>query len=117
MRDLKLIVPPDPDNSGWNLDIDIIDGFPTLLEYERNTQDQRAALAAYTVKGTIPGMPDVGVDWSLLYNQGATVIDIDNEIKQNIQSKAAVAGTATQTYLPIYTKDDNGIHVAIYQAS
>ena len=117
MRDLKIIVPADRDTAGWNMDIDIIDGFPTLLDFERNTQDQRAALAAYTVKGTIPGKSDVGVDWSLLYNQGATVIDIDNEIKQNIQDRAAVIGTATQTYIPIYTKDDSGIHVAIYQSS
>lgn len=117
MRDLKIIVPEDRDAAGWSMDIDIIDGYPTLLEYERQTQDQRAALATYTVKGTIPGKPDVGVDWSLLYNQGATVIDIDNEIKQNIQTKAAVVGTATQSYIPIYTKDDSGVHVAIYQAS
>lgn len=117
MRDLKIIVPEDRDLVDWGMDIDIIDGYPTFLEYERQTQDQRAALAAYTVKGTIPGKPDIGVDWSLLYNQGATIIDIDNEIKQNIQEKAAVVGTATQDYIPIYTKDNSGIHVAIYQAS
>lgn len=117
MRDLKIIVPEDRTKVDWNMDIDIIDGFPSFVSYERNTQDQRAALAVYTVKGTIPGMPDVGVDWSLLYNQGATVIDIDNEVKQNIQNKAAVVGTATQTYIPIYTSDETGIHVAVYQAS
>lgn len=117
MRDLKIIVPENRDIVDWDLDIDVIDGFPVFLEYERQTQDQRAAVATYTVKGTIPGKPDVGVDWSLLYNHGATVIDIDNEIKQNIQSKASVVGTATQSYIPIYTKDDSGIHVAIYQAS
>ena len=117
MRDLKIIVPEDRDRAGWNMDIDIIQGVPTLLEYERNTQDQRAALAAYTVKGTIPGKPDVGVDWSLLYNQGATVIDLDNSIKKAIQEKASVIGTANQNYIPIYTKDSEGIHVAIYQSS
>lgn len=117
MRDLKIIVPEDRKTSDWNMDIDVIDGYPTLLSYERNTQDQRAALAAYTVMGTIPGMPNVGVDWSLLYNQGATIIDLDNSIKQAIQEKAAVVGTANQNYMPIYTKDDEGIHVAIYQSS
>ena len=117
MRDLKIIVPEDRTTSSWNMDIDVIDGVPTYLPYERNTQDQRAALAAYTVKGTIPGLPNAGVDWSLLYNQGATVVDIDNSIKQNIQNNAAVVGTASQSYKPIYTKDDDGIHVAIYQTS
>lgn len=117
MRDIKIIVPEDRTKAGWNMDIDVINGYPVFLDYERNTQDQRAALAAYTVKGSIPGKPNVGVDWSLLYNQGATIVDIDNEIKRNIQEKASVVGTATQAYIPIYTKDDDGIHVAVYQSS
>lgn len=117
MRDLKIIVPDDRDTASWNMDIDVVDGFPSFVDMERNTQDQRAALAAYTVKGTIPGMKDIGVDWTLLYNQGATIIDVDNEIKRSIQEHAAIPGTATQTYIPIYTKDESGVHVAIYQSS
>lgn len=117
MRDLKIIVPEDRDTQGWCMDIDIIDGFPVLLAEERNTQDQRAAIATYMVMGTVPGMPNAGIDWSLLYNQGATITNVDNAIKQNIQDKAAIPGMATQTYIPIYTKDEAGIHVAIYQAS
>lgn len=116
MRDLKIIVPNDRQNSGWNMDIDVVNGYPVFVPYERNTQDQRAALSAYTVKGTIPGRPDSGVDWTQLYAQNATVLDIDNAIKQNIQSNAGVPGTATQAYLPVYTKDDSGIHVVIYQS-
>lgn len=117
MRDLKIIVPKDKQNADWSMDIDVINGYPTLVPYERNTQDQRAVLSAYTVKGTIPGMPTEGVDWSLLYMQNASILNIDNEIKQNIQKNAAVVGTATQTYMPIYSQDDKGIHVGIYQSS
>lgn len=117
MRDLYLHVPGNPEETSWNMDIDVIDGFPRLVPAERNTQDQRAALATYTVKGTIPGKADEGIDWGLLYNQGATILDIDNSIKQNIQQKAAIPGTATQTYIPIYTKDESGMHAVIYQAS
>lgn len=117
MRDLKLIVPPDRGNSSWNLDIDIINGSPSFVDYIRNTQDQRAAIATYMVKGSVPGKPESGVDWARLYNQEATILDIDNEIKLNIQDKAAIPGTSAQTYMPIYTKDENGIHAAIYQTA
>ena len=57
-------MPQDPTQTNWRLDIDIIDGFPKLVPFERNTQDQRAAISAYTFKGTIPGKPDIGIDWS-----------------------------------------------------
>lgn len=116
MRDFKIIVPRDRTKENWNMDIDIIDGYPVFVQTPRNTQDQRAALAAYAVKGTIPGKADAGIDWSLLYNQNATVLDIDNAIKQNIQKDAGVPSTASQSYLPIYTKDESGIHVVIYQS-
>ena len=117
MRDFKLIVPEDPTKVSWNLDIDIIQGQPALLPYARNNQDQRASLSAYMVKGSIPGMPDTGVEWAQLYNQNATILNIDNSIKQNIQQYAGTPGTATQNYVPIYTKDDDGIHVVVYQSS
>ena len=116
MRDVRLIVPSDPD-AEWNLDIDVVKGTPVYLQYPRNTQDQRAALAAYMVRGSIPGMPDTGVDWTSLYQQNTSILNIDNTIKQNIQNYAGTPGTATQTYTPVYTKDDQGIHAIIYQSS
>lgn len=116
MRDLKIIVPQDRTKEAWNMDIDVIQGFPVFVDNVRNTQDQRAALAAYMVKGTVPGKADIGIDWSLLYNQNATVLDIDNAIKQNIQKNAGTPSTANQSYLPLYTKDEKGIHVVIYQS-
>lgn len=117
MRDFKLIVPADPDTVSWNLDIDIVSGVPSLLEYARNNQDQRAAVGAYTVKGTIPGKPDSGVEWSQLYQQNATILNVDNSIKQNMKALAGVPGTATQDYVPVYLKEDDGIHVVIYQST
>lgn len=117
MRDLYLLTPIDREKASWYLDIDIIDGVPRHVPYERNTQDQRAAIAAYTVRGSIPGKPDVGVDWSALYMQDATVLDIDNEIKQNMQKYAATGGTASQQYMPLYLRDKDGVHVVVCQAS
>lgn len=117
MRDFKLIVPAEPDKADWNLDIDIIAGAPVLLPYPRNNQDQRAAVAAYMVRGTIPGQPDTGIEWTELYEQNTTILNIDNSIKQNIQKYAGMPGTAVQNYTPVYTKDDSGIHAIIYQSS
>lgn len=117
MRDLKIIVPTDPAKETWNMDIDVVNGVPSLMDYPRNTQDQRAAISAYMVKGTIPGKPNTGIDWSLLYMQNATILDVDNAIKRNIQNNAGTPGTATQVYMPVYTKDEKGIHVAVYQSS
>lgn len=117
MRDLMLIMPQDPTQTNWRLDIDIIDGFPKLVPFERNTQDQRAAISAYTFKGTIPGKPDVGIDWSGLYESTEeTLVDIDNEIKQAIQENAAIPEGPNSTYVPTYDTDKDGnIQLTIYQ--
>lgn len=115
MRDLKLIVPDDPSQQ-WNLDFDIIDGYPVFLPYERNSQDQRAALSAYMVKGTIPGMPNEGINWAGIYEQSdETLVTIDNEIKQNIRNKAFVANSISTMYVPAYDITEDGIKLAIYQ--
>lgn len=116
MRDFRLVVPADPDTASWNLDIDVIAGQAALLPYARNNQDQRASVATYMVRGTIPGKPDTGVNWTDLYNQNASILNIDNEIKQNIQQYAGVPGTAIQNYVPVYIKDDKGIHAIVYQS-
>lgn len=117
MRDLMLIMPENPQDVTWCLDIDIVNGYPKLVPYERNTQDQRAALSAYTFRGTIPGKPDVGINWEDLYdNNEETLVDIDNEIKQAIQANAAVPEGPNGTYVPTYkTTEDGAICITIYQ--
>lgn len=116
MRDIRIITPVDREKESWVMDIDIVNGFPVYVQEERNTQDQRAALATYMTKGTIPGMPDVGVDWSALYQQNATILNIDNEIRQNIQRFATPVNPSSQTYMPVYTATKDGIQVGIYQS-
>jgi len=112
-----LIMPADPHDKSWCLDIDIVDGFPRLVPFERNTQDQRAAVSAYTFRGTIPGKPDVGVDWSSLYEDNkSTLVNIDNEVRQAIQENAAIPEGPNSTYVPTYSTDKSGgISITIYQ--
>lgn len=117
MRDLMLIMPEVPAEVNWCLDIDIINGMPKLVPFERNTQDQRAALSAYTFRGTIPGKPDVGINWEGLYEDNQeSLINIDNEVKQAIQKNAAIPEGPQGTYVPTYeTGKDGEINITIYQ--
>lgn len=117
MRDLMVITPEPGTQADWNLDFDIIDGYPKLVPFERNTQDQRAALSAYTFRGTIPGKPEIGINWGGLYDdKEETLVGIDNEIKQAIQANAAIPEGPNGTYVPVYkTEEDGTIGIAIYQ--
>lgn len=114
MRDLLVIIPTDPEAT-WTLDFDFIDGVPRLVPAERNTQDQRAAISAYMIKGTVPGMTKLGIDWSQLYTQQSTLLNIDNSVKQNIQQYAGIPGSATQGYIPVYDSKDGKINMYIIQ--
>ena len=114
MRDFKLITSVD---NSFSLDIDIVDGQAVLVFEEQNTQDQRAALAAYQAQGSIPGMENEGIRWQDLYTNEETLIDIDNQIKQNIQDKAGGNGTLEGTYTPLYTPGvEKPISVSVYKA-
>lgn len=83
MRDFKIV---SLENQG--VDIDIIDGEAAYLDYEAQTGDQRAALAAYTVKGTLPGQLDYGVSWTAVYSGSSTVSQLNNELQLQIQQEA-----------------------------
>jgi hypothetical protein len=114
MRDFKLITSTD---NSFSLDIDIIDGQADLVFEEQNTQDQRAAVAAYQAQGTIPGMENEGIRWQDLYTNDETLINIDNQVKQNIQTKAGGDGTLSGTYTPLYLESgDHPMGISIYKA-
>lgn len=116
MRDVLVITPSENAQVDWNLDIDIINGQPVLLPEESNTQDQRAALAAYQATGTIPGMSDVGIDWGQLYTKDKTLININDQIQRNIQDKA-LSEKSTDMYLPIYQEDETeGMKISLIKA-
>ena len=114
MRDFKLITSVD---NSFSLDIDMIDGQADLVLEEQNTQDQRAAVAAYQAQGTIPGMENEGIRWQDLYTNDETLINIDNQVKQNIQNKVGGDGTLQGTYTPLYVRGSSApISISIYKA-
>ena len=117
MRDMLVVTPKEHTDTSWNLDIDIIDGYPVLLPEASDTSDQRAALAAYQAKGTIPGMANTGIDWSQLYTKEKTLVNINDQIQKNIQDKVATA-TATAMYIPLFKNVNQveGLKISLLKA-
>lgn len=117
MRDVLVVTPKEHTDTSWNLDIDIIDGYPVLLPEASDTSDQRAALAAYQAKGTIPGMADTGIDWSQLYTKEKTLVNINDQIQKNIQDKVATA-TVSAMYIPLFKNVNKveGLKISLLKA-
>lgn len=84
MRDWKILTVDD----GHGVDIDIINGEPAYLNYEEQTNDQRAALTCYAQKGCLPGDADYGVSWDSQYNADFTVTNLSNELQQQVATYA-----------------------------
>lgn len=112
MRDFLLVVPEDRTTSSWFLDINIVDGYPEVMHFEGQTQDQRAAVAAVMQRGTVPGMLEEGVDWTatLANDPKSTMITLDNQIKQNVNNLSARSDSSSGVtkYLPLYIQNKNG---------
>ncbi len=77
---------PDSDIPWWTFDIDIVKGQAVLLTSEENNADQRAAISAFTEVGSIPGAPDVGIDWAPYLSPNKDIVNVDNQIKRAIQN-------------------------------
>lgn len=97
------------------LDLEIEDGEPLLLEDHIPNNDQRACVSAYMVQGTVPGAPDIGVDWSLVLDGKESFIQLDNSVRMNIEQNGGTYGTAVDSYVPIYLgrKDDGSLDVNV----
>lgn len=113
MRDLKLRYIPDV-----GFDIDIVDGYPEYVDYDNQTQDQRAAVGAVIEKGTIPGNLNFGVDWGKLYNKEDSLVDIDNDVKRTVAAVAGGTGEASESYIPLYIpQEDGSVQVTVMKGS
>lgn len=121
MRDIVITQkrPDENDPRGWTIDIDVVNGHPTLLKEYSMTMDQRAALASVMSKGTIPGKQSIGIEWSSLYGNDTTKgwVDIDNQIKQNIQDYVSDPDNSGSSkvgkYYPIFVEQDGVISVQV----
>ena len=72
----------------WTFDIALADGDFVFVPNEENNMDQRAAITAFVVVGSIYGDKEYGIDWSPYLSNDTGLINIDNQIKKNIQQNA-----------------------------
>lgn len=101
-------------DADWYIDIDIIGGTPVFL-IDDQTDDQRAAVAAVQAKGTIPGMLETGVDWAQMYVKEYQdgLVNVDNQIRQNIQDTAYAEGDISKQYTPVFQQEDGEFRFGI----
>lgn len=105
--ELKLFTTDNPEVSNYNWDIDVVDGLPVLLD-ENSELDQTAAVAAYLGIGTVPLMEDKGNDWKGYLLGGKTLSQLDNQVRNNINTYTDVAN-----YAPVYRVEDEKLKVDI----
>lgn len=114
MRDVRIITPSD--DSDWNLDIDLINGVPDYLDTDAQSNDQRAALAAATIKGTVPTLLGYGVSWGDVFTRTASIVQFGNEITQQIQEYAN-STDANVSYSPLVVSSEEGVGAVIYKGN
>lgn len=111
--DMVVVIPSDPDKVGWKMDIDVDnDGNALTLDSEDEARMQRASLAAIMVKGTIPAAETLGADWGAYVAGNMSLLEIDNQIKGNME-KWAGASTIASTPVPLYTPSDEGMGINV----
>lgn len=79
---------PGAEPEWWTFDFAISDGDFVLVPEEGNNMDQRAAISAFTVVGSIYGDKEYGIDWSPYFAKDTGLVNVDNQIKKNIQNNA-----------------------------
>lgn len=95
------------DDSGkWCLDIQMENGRARQLPLGIENNVQRAALAAYILSGTIPGQRSVGVPWADYDTGEASIVDMDNIVKRQIDTYAGSG--FVQGPMPLYIPDETG---------
>lgn len=72
----------------WTFDIKIVDGDFVFVPEETNNMDQRAAISAFVVVGSVYGDKTYGIDWSPYFAKDTGLVNVDNQIKKNIQQNA-----------------------------
>ena len=97
------------------LDIDVINGWPTLMNTS-NTPRQRAAVASYIARGSIPGQTSIGAEWAAYIAGQRSLVEIDNQVKQNIQDMCG-EGSIMNQMMPLYVPSDGGISIRLWDMS
>lgn len=91
----------------WDFQIDN-KGQLVFIEDELLEERQRAIIASFLQRGTIPQLPDTGVDWVDLISQAKSPSEINSQVIEAIHNNAD-----SYAYLPSYTKQGDKLVVTI----
>ena len=102
---------------------ELINGFPTSWDFElvngnsiavHNQEEikQRAFIAAYLQKYTIPGLEDTGVDWTGALTEQINPRELDAQIRENMY-----VFTGSTRFVPFYYVKNGRLQLSIQEAS
>lgn len=91
----------------------IVDFVPTKdgqlqVLYAENAVKQRAVLSSFTQRGSIPQLPDVGIDWVEFLTEQRSAAEINSQIFTSMHEYAN-----TYDYIPKYETSNNELTVTI----
>ena len=91
----------------------IVDFVPTKdgqlqVLYAESAIKQRAVLASFTQRGSIPQLPDVGVDWVEFLTEQRSAAEINSQIMDTMHKNAD-----TYNYIPKYETTNDKLTVTI----
>lgn len=89
-------------------DFIMTDGELKFITSPTAEEKQRAVVAAFLQKGTIPQLPDTGTDWAGLLTDKTTAAQVRADVLDNIHNLAD-----TYAYAPVYSTKDNKLIVSI----
>ena len=94
--------------SAW--DFALKAGVPQTLEGSQEL-GQRATIAAYIEKNTVPGREDSGVDWQGYLTGGLNPRELDAEIRNSMYWQ-----TGTTRFIPYYYVKNSKLQLSIQEA-
>lgn len=94
----------------WDFQI-TAEGTLATIETKAETQ-QRATVASFLQRGTIPQLPNTGVQWAEFLTGSILPAELNSQILENIHELAD-----TYSYTPKYTTKDGRLYVNIEETS
>ena len=85
----------------WDVKTEDASIVPILSQEEENVQI--ATLAGYLQKGSIPQLPNVGVNWSGFLTGSLNFGELDGEIRE------ALKQTGKEDYMPVYSINNDNL--------
>lgn len=92
----------------WDFCINEVTGSLVVTENSIAEEHQQAVVATFTQRGSIPQLPQIGVQWAEFLSQSISTSELNTQIVNAIQENAK-----SFAYLPVYSKTNGKLQVTI----